>query len=229
MSSSQQPQSGPGLGTYDTGPEGPRRKRDRTPLWAAAISAAGAILAAIIGVAAGWLHYTGPGATPQATSAASAPAPNHGGGGSPPARPEVSATSTSIPAGAVPLSTLTPLQGSAIVTASSEQIGTTTYSDSVDISCSGSPVYDVANYKTLDATVGLASDATGAAGESVTVAFLKDGASQLYGVTVSLGHPRPLSVPLQGASQLAITCNGNGSDIEPPTVTLGNGYLTPNR
>lgn len=154
------------------------------------------------------------------------------GGGSLPAQPEASANSTSpetsgnstsVPAGVIDLSSLTPLNyvGNA-VTAASEQFGTTTYPSSVDITCVTSPVYDVAGYKEMDVTVGEPDDASGAAGESVSVQFLKDGTSQLGSATVSLDHPVSLHVVLQEASQLKITCNGPGS-----MVTLGDATLVP--
>lgn len=143
------------------------------------------------------------------------------------------------------LSSLTPVQNSVdgFTTNSPQQVGTTTYSDAIRFSCTNpsntnnsvltyySLVYDVAGYKTLNATFGVPDDASNAAGNSATIKFYKDGGSTELGqpITIALDSPQRVSLPLQGSSQLEIYCvaaNGastSGDDID---VAIGDATLS---
>ena len=114
-----------------------------------------------------------------------------------------------------------------------QQIGATTYSHTVRLSCydqtingSSSVVYKVAGYKTLQATIGVPSDATNASGNSATIQFLKDGTSNQLAqdITAALDQPQVITVPLKGASQLDISCSGSNGNID---IALANAALNP--
>jgi hypothetical protein len=157
---------------------------------------------------------------------------------SPPAGSVPAATGTSLPPGAVSLSTLTPLQdvepGTSGETASPapQRVGTAKYSDSIRFNCGdqgyqSSLVYEVSGYSTLRLTLGVPNDAADAVGNSATVQFSKDGNSQLIPqVTAALDHAQAITVPLAGTSQLEISCTAasyagaGGIDI-----VLGNATL----
>lgn len=139
------------------------------------------------------------------------------------------------------LSSLTPVQSSVdgFTTNGPQQIGTTTYSNAIRFSCStsndaygyNSLVYVVAGYKTLNATLGVPDNASNAAGNSATIKFYKDGGSTELGqpVTIALDSPQRVSLPLQGSSQLEISCvaanqtGNNGDDID---VAIGGATLS---
>lgn len=154
------------------------------------------------------------------------------------------ASSGSTPANAsgTDLSSLTPVQSSVdgFTTNGPQQIGTTTYADAIRFSCSApisgfgynSLVYAVAGYQTLDATFGIPDNASNAAGNSATIKFSKDGGSTELGqpITIGLDRPQRVSLPLQGSSQLEISCvaanqtGSNGDDID---VAIGEATLSP--
>jgi hypothetical protein len=138
-------------------------------------------------------------------------------------------------AGKIYLSSLAPLQDNegtgATVINGPQQIGTTGYPDTVRLTCGteddeSSVVYEVAGFKTLQATIGVPSDATNASDNSASIQFLKDGTStQLApGITVALDQPQVTTVPLKGASQLGISCTGSNGDID---IALANATLNP--
>jgi len=117
------------------------------------------------------------------------------------------------------------------------QIGNTSYPSSVRFTCEQSPgssanvVYDVAGYQYLNATLGVPSDATNAAGNTMTITFFKDGSTAQLGktVTISLDHPQGLHLNLQGSSQLEVACVATNAASNSPTamdVALGSAVLT---
>jgi hypothetical protein len=135
------------------------------------------------------------------------------------------------------LSALNPVNQSYISSLSTgpQQIGSTTYQDSVRFTCdapSGYLVYDVAGYKYLTTLIGIPSDASNATGNTMTITFYKDGsASQLMTpVTVSLDHPQSVHLNLQGASQLEVACSAistTSQDSEYMDVAFGNATIGP--
>jgi hypothetical protein len=150
-----------------------------------------------------------PGPSPSTTG----PSPGTTGtkpGSSGPATLSPSPTPTASPALPVPgsvtnLSALSPLGTSGIGSFANgpEQIGSTTYQNSVRFTCfdtTSDLVYDVAGYKFLNALIGVPSNATNAVGNTMTMTFFKDGATNQMGkpVTVSLDHPHPVHLNLQG-------------------------------
>jgi hypothetical protein len=210
-------------GTGDPGEGAPKSARKSIPKFFGTlpgiITALAALITAIGGAFFGGTQVgTGPGPTVTVT------APS--GEGSLPAQSGVPTGSVSAPADAVGLSTLTPITGWALVTKGSRHFGTTTYENSVTISCSGSLTYDVVGSKALDAIVGIDNDSADGADASVTVQFIGDDI-HLGGATVSIDHPQPIHVPLQGKSQLVISCTSTGSGSLDPEVTLGAPSLEP--
>jgi hypothetical protein len=179
----------------------------------------------------------GPSATPGRTL--SSPSPLTGTAPSSPASTALTSPTPNANNGAVVLSTtpLPPRQGSTWnVAATSVQIGTATFPDSIRFTCSGpgfgsgSITYTVAGYKFLDSTVGVPNDATNGVGNTATVTFLKDGTTQLATpLTIVVGRPQTVHLDLQGATQLQIQCaakssNGNGAPMD---VALGEATLLP--
>lgn len=145
---------------------------------------------------------------------------------------------TSLPAGAVYLSTLTPLQEndpeySSTVSEASQEIGTTRYPDGVrfscdDQGCTSSLVYEVAGYGALRLTLGVPSTAKDAAGNSAAIEFLKDGGSTqlIPQVTIALDQAQTVTVPLAGTSQLEISCTATSSiGSGGMDIALGNAAL----
>jgi hypothetical protein len=116
------------------------------------------------------------------------------------------------------LSELTPVQEFNVSKVSSGpvRIGTTTYTDSVRFTCdsgghdsSGDLDYVVTGYGSMSAVVGVPSDDTSAAGDTMTVSFFNNGAGPQTSdpVVVSLGHPQAVHLRLSGSSQLEISCS----------------------
>ena len=153
-------------------------------------------------------------------------------------------TSVSPPTSAVPpptiganLFTQDPVQvNDASVTDGAAQIGNTPYPDSVRFTCNTgvesatSLVYDVAGFAFLNATLGVPSNATNAAGTTMNITFFKDGSTDQLGktITVSLDNPVPLHLNLDGASQLAIDCAATHSSTDAPVsmdIASGNAVL----
>ncbi|HEX3782714.1 MAG TPA: hypothetical protein VHX38_23860 [Pseudonocardiaceae bacterium] len=148
-------------------------------------------------------------------------------------------TSSSAP-GTTNLSALQPVETKGPVgslTTGSEQIGTQPYPNSVRFICnssgstgSGDVVYDVAGFKFLDTTIGIPSDSSTAAGNTMNITFLKDATTQLGSpINVVLGQPQPVRLDLQGATQLEIQCSGTSNithnaaqmDVALGSATLG--------
>jgi hypothetical protein len=176
------------------------------------------------------------------TSAGATGSASPGGGASP------GATANAVVAGGgglgaplADLSALSPVSQTNVNNQSTgpEQIGATTYEDSVRFTCdswsgasSGNLVYDVAGYKFLTALIGIPSNASNGAGNAMTITFYRDGsATQLAApITVSLDHPQPVHLDLQGSSQLEISCSGTNTTGQQATqmdVALGNATIGP--
>jgi hypothetical protein len=142
-------------------------------------------------------------------------------------------TNTSGSTGKIYLSTLKPVESEyATVVAGPTQFGAKTYSDSIRFTCEGgqsSVAYSVAGFKFLDATIDVPDDANNAAGNTATITFLKNGATQLgQPITDVIGKPQAIHLNLQGAAQLEIACtataNTSGSYIS-MDVSLGNASI----
>ncbi len=207
------------------------------------ITAVAALITAIGGAFLGGTQLAGqsqaqPTVFVTVTAGASAASQGTDPSGSAPA----SSVSTPATVSGTDLSSLTPVQSSVdgFTTNGPQQIGTTTYSDAIRFSCSvsnsaysyNSLVYAVAGDKTLNATFGIPDNASNAAGNSATIKFYKDGGSTELGqpVTIALDSPQRVSLPLQGSSQLEISCvaanqtGSNGDDID---VAIGEATLSP--
>ncbi len=183
--------------------------------------------------------------SPPSTSSSPAASPGTTAGTSPGASLSPGTSSSTIAAGGggagavvANLSALTPLNQTEISSVSDgpEQIGATTYQNSVGFTCDTSGnqanmVYDVANYKFLTTVIGIPSNAANAAGNTMTITFLKDGSTQIGDpITVSLDHPQSVHLDLQGASQLEMTCNAinvNSHQEVYMDAALGNATIGP--
>jgi hypothetical protein len=202
-------------------------------LWVAAIGAAGAVIAAIIaGVsafAAGWLQYSGPGATVQqphastvtvdVTATASDSAP----------------TSTTSVAASHPDNTptlyLADQTGATTYMDASPESGRwalsgTSYSQSVgypQLCVSGDVTYTLnGTYKYFIATVGVADDAY-PGDQSTTVNFeVDDGSGNVLGSKVAqYGKPQVIQVSVQGISSLTLqTSIADGDCFSSPSVAI---------
>lgn len=139
------------------------------------------------------------------------------------------------------LSALTPVRndGASSFSTGPEQIGATIYADSVRFTCDGGPsgsgddvIYNVAGYNYLNGTLGVPSDATNAAGNTATITFFKDGSTDQLGraITISLDHPQPVHLNLQGSSQLEIACLASDATSHSSVdmdIALGNATIGP--
>jgi hypothetical protein len=140
------------------------------------------------------------------------------------------------------LSDTTPLQNNYMgnVSTGPEQIGAITYQNSVGFTCQsdyGSEtqdlVYNVAGYKFLTAVFGIPSDATNAAGNTMTITFFKDGSTTQLAtpMTISLDHPQSVHLNLDGSSQLEIACDATsvaGHSTVAMDGAMGNAIIGPN-
>jgi hypothetical protein len=206
---------------------------DRTQLWVAAIGAGGAIIAAIIaGVsafAAGWLHYSGPGATAQQSHSST-------GTG------DVTATASESPPMS-PTSQIASPIGNTTTLYLADQTGTTsdiyaspesgkwalsgtTYNQSVgypQLCTSGDVTYTLdGTYKYFIATVGVADDAN-SGDQSTTVNFeVDDGSGNVLGSKVAqYGKPQVIKVSVQGISSLTLqTSIADGGCFSSPSVAI---------
>jgi NPCBM/NEW2 domain-containing protein len=201
-----------------------QQKPDRTPLWAATITAAGGILAAVLAVAGGWLHYSGPGsaaAPAQTVSSPAAPPANH-------PRPSTNSTPpTSQPTTASAPVYLAALTGKGDV----PQSGSWTmlshlYTHSLGYAgaggCGSTPSVNYAlngKYKSFDATVGVNDTADQADQGPPTTAtqvhytvYANPGGGQMTtvaDVTAEWGNPQNIHVNVHGASLLTLQTSGD--------------------
>lgn len=117
----------------------------------------------------------------------------------------------------------------------SVQIGRTTYARSIWFQCTGGAgayfIYNVADFNFLDTTIGVPNNSVGAANNTATISFLKNGSTTQLAPPVSdvLGQTQPVHINLQGADQLEIQCTTNSSQINAPSmeVALGNATFGP--
>jgi hypothetical protein len=193
------------------------------------------------------LRTPAPGASSPGTgnSASSSPSPAAGSSGGSAAAAS-STPSASVPPGGslapppasgTSLFTQQPVQTTdASVVNGAVAIGTTAYPNSIRYTCStgvyspSTVVYDVAGYTFLNATLGVPSNATNAAGNTMSVTFFKDGSTDQLGktLTISLDNPVALHLNLAGASQLSIDCAATQNAGETPAamdLAFGNAVL----
>jgi hypothetical protein len=178
-------------------------------------------------------------ATPRPTVTATAVTPTGPQSGAPAVSSTNDTSATQAP-GSVFLDTLTPIQdhedsGGGTASAAPQQIGTTSYPNSVRFNCASSSyedpsylIYVVAGYTALRVTIGVPNDAVSAAGNSGTLKFLKDGGSTQLSpqVTTALDQPQSVTVPLAGASQLEISCQSSAPFVPSGLdIVLGNAIL----
>jgi hypothetical protein len=184
------------------------------------------------------------GASSPAASSSSSPGPGSSGGSAAAASTTPSAAASPAssvappPSSGTSLFTQQPVQAAdANVTNGAVQIGTTSYPNSIRYTCytgvdaASTVVYDVAGFSFLNATLGVPSNATNAAGNTMSVTFFKDGSTDQLGktLTISLDNPVALHLNLDGASQLAIDCAATQSSSDTPAamdLALGNAVLT---
>lgn len=229
-------------GLFDAVPPPPKKKRRGSGLLAVVVVV---VLAAVGGFVAGRL--TAPATTNAAgPSPVATPVPTAGTTLSkPPATssqasggPSQSAASAAgvAPSGDTYLSAIKPVQANYAYgfTTGPEQIGTTSYPQSVRYTCSGgqtSVVYDVAGFGYLNATLGVPNDATNGAGNTAAVTFFKDGSTTQLGPTINdaVGQPQQVHLNLDGSAQLEIACsvtNNSTHGFVSMDIALGNGLLS---
>jgi hypothetical protein len=172
-------------------------------------------------------------------SASTSPAGGSRVSSSAPASPGTSPAAPG-PAGDTNLFTLTPVQSNYVTgyVTGPQRIGTAAYPNSVRLTCNSgdgattSLVYNVAGFSFLNSTIGVPNDATNAAGNSMSITFFKDGATDQLGktVNVSLDHPHKVHLSLDGASQLEVACagtsDGGTNSAVPMDFALGNAVLS---
>lgn len=109
------------------------------------------------------------------------------------------------------------------------RIGGTAYTDSVRFTCdsgarvsSGDLDYVVTGYGSMSATIGIPSDDTRAAGDTMSVSFFNNGSGpQTAGpYTITLGHPRQVHVRFTASSQLEISCAATTPSGKPAPMDL---------
>lgn len=138
------------------------------------------------------------------------------------------------------LSQLTPVQAYNVsgVSDGRVRLGATTYADSVRFDCdsgsresSGDLDYVVTGYGSMTTTLGIPSDDTSAAGDTMTVSFNNNGAGQQVSgpVTLTPGHPEHLRIRFRQASQLEIACSSVSASgaARSMDLALGNAVIGP--
>jgi len=226
--------STPGLPSPTATKSRTRKPLDHTQLWVAAIGAGGAIIAAIIaGVsafAAGWIHYSGPGATGQqpristttgnVTATASESSPTSATGET--ASPTGNTTTLYLAdqTGVTPIIYASPESGKWALSG-------TTFSKSIGYPklCAqqGDVTYTLnGTYKYFIATVGTA-DYASSGDRSTTVNFeVDDGSGSVLGSKVAqYGKPQVIEVSVQGISSLTLkTSIADGGCFSSPSVAI---------
>jgi hypothetical protein len=90
----------------------------------------------------------------------------------------------------------------------------------------------VADFKFLDAVIGVPDHANKPVGNTATITFLKNGTTTRLGQPIIdvVGQPQPVQLNLQGAAQLDIACtavaHATGS-YESMDIALGNATIGP--
>jgi cytoskeletal protein RodZ len=192
---------------------------------------------------------------PAATTAPAVPSPSASPDSGPAVNPSTTAAANTSPgtssstiaatgggagSAVADLADTTPLQNNDMGNLSTgpEQIGTTTYQNSVGFTCDSGDdyvtatdlIYNVAGYKFLTAVFGIPSDATN---NTMTITFFKDGSTTQLAtpMTISLDHPQSVHLNLDGSSQLEIACNAtsvaNHSKVDMDGA-MGNATIGPN-
>jgi NPCBM/NEW2 domain len=110
-----------------------------------------------------------------------------------------------------------------------ETISGTDYPDSIQQAVTGGngtlTVWDTAQYQTFTAEVGI-DDSQPADGQTARIVFMNQSSAQLGSVEVSIGSPKKVTVPLNGAVHFEIDCVAEGSDSA-YLVTFGNAQFLP--
>lgn len=139
------------------------------------------------------------------------------------------------------LSALTPVQAFNVsgVRSGPVRIGAVTYADSVRFTCdsgghdsSGDLDYVVTGYGSMSATIGVPSDDTRAADDTMTVSFFNNGSGSQtsQGLTVSPGQPQRVRLSFHGSSQLEISCSAVNATTQFPEymdLALANATIGP--
>lgn len=220
------PASGP---SHDASLQHTEPKRDWTPIWAAVITATGAVLAALIAFVGGWLHYTGPGsaASPGTRSTAShLPA-------LPPAPAARAGTGTAYLAGmnGQPANGSDPIQHGRWI------IQGTAYPNSIGYDGTSSVEsinYDLkgAHYRWFDVTVGV-NDNADTLSQDTTVGFtvIMNPGNRRFSYAASWNNPASIHLPLRGAAVLTLqtdTTGGAANSLFPGSVAVwGSARLLP--
>ena len=139
------------------------------------------------------------------------------------------------------LSALTPVQAFNVsgVRSGPVRIGAVTYADSVRFTCdsggrdsSGDLDYVVTGYGSMSATIGVPSDDTRAAGDTMTVSFFNNGSGSQTSqpLTISPGQPQRIRLTFRGSSQLEISCSAVNATTQSPEymdLALANATIGP--
>lgn len=139
------------------------------------------------------------------------------------------------------LSALTPVQAFNVsgVRSGPVRIGAVTYADSVRFTCdsgghdsSGDLDYVVTGYGSMSATIGVPSDDTRSAGDTMTVSFFNNGSGSQTSqpLTIAPGHPRRVRLTFHGSSQLEISCSAVNATTQSPEymdLALANATVGP--
>jgi NPCBM/NEW2 domain len=233
------PPPGPQPSPPGTKPASTRQKTDRTALWAATITAAGAVLAAAMGLAGGWFHYSGPGSTapsaPTASPLASAPA-NHG---RPSANP-TPADSPQSPATTGDTVYLANMNGEVAGDSDRPQLSQWAMLDTVYPNSIGyvgtdqleSIQYNLkgTHYSWFDATVGINDGADDLnQGEQFGFTVIMNPGDREYDYNAAWDSPTSIHLALNGATVLTLQTDTTGGifSLFPESVALwGNARLT---
>lgn len=119
------------------------------------------------------------------------------------------------------------------------RIGAVTYADSVRFTCdsgghdsSGDLDYVVTGYGSMSAMIGVPSDDTRAAGDTMTVSFFNNGSGSQTSrpLTISPGQPQRVRLTFRGSSQLEISCSAVNATTQSPEymdLALANATIGP--
>lgn len=131
------------------------------------------------------------------------------------------------------LSDLSPTVDNAGIDTGQQVITARQYTKSVLFYCDGGSgdqpdvAYDVAGSSSFTAVVGIPDNMTNATDVTATVTFTNESDQRLgHSVQVSLGHPASVRLPINGVTQLGITCVGRdirtGKQTNGFQVAIGN-------
>jgi hypothetical protein len=170
---------------------------------------------------------TSPSASPSLTASASA---SPTGTATDTTSATASSTSAAGTVQALYLSQATPVDnGDALNSPVDATISNQDYPNSVQQDAEGSngtnTVWDVAQYTTFTAEVGI-DDSQSADGQTARIVFFNQSSVQLGSVEVSIGSPKLVKIPLNGAVHFDINCiaEGTGGGY---LVTFGNAQFLP--